>query len=187
MNKHRDLSTEARSAKVDLDSAVDQVAKGMVAVPDDPEMVARIISALPERSSRLGWLIPQFAVLGAIVIAAVVWSTRERPTSPAVLPSTQIAAATALPGVITPREPGTAFRTLPSEHPELSEPSEPTEPLEPLRFGSDFERSLPALEIADTLMVSDVTPSELPASPALELAPIGVPDLPLTAESFPPR
>jgi len=164
-----------------LDSAIDQVAKGMVAAPDDPEMVARLVSALPERSSRLGWLIPQCAALGAIVITAVVWSTRERPASPALLSSTQIAAAPALPGAITPREPGTAFRTLPSEHSELSEASEP------LRLGSDFERSLPALEIADTLIVSDVTPSELPASPALELTPIGVPDLPLTAESFPPR
>jgi hypothetical protein len=165
-----------------LDSAIDQVAKGMVVVPDDSEMVARIVSALPERSSRLGWLIPQFAALGAIVIAAVVWSTPERPASPAVLPSTQIAAAAALPGVITPREPGTAVRT-PSSEP--SEPSEPSDPLEPLR--SDFERSLPSLEIVDSLTVSDVTPSELPASPALELTPIGVPDLPLTAESFPPR
>jgi hypothetical protein len=187
MNKHRDLSTdlsaEARSAKVEarsakVDAAIDRTAARMVAVPDDPEMVARIIGALPERSSRRGWLIPQFAALGAIVIAAVVWSTRERPASPAVLPSTEIAPATALPGVITPREPGTAFRTLPSEHPE---------PSEPLPLSSDFERSLPSLEIADTLMVSDVTPTELPASPALELAPIGVPDLPLTAESFPPR
>ena len=87
-----------------LDSAIDQTAAGMVAVPDDPEMVARIVSALPERSARLGWLIPQFAALGAIVIAAVVWPTRERPALPAVLPSTQIAAA-ALPSVITAREP----------------------------------------------------------------------------------
>lgn len=162
-----------------LDAAIDHVAKRMVAVPDDPEMVARIVSALPERSSRLGWLIPQLAALGAIVIAAVVWSTRERPASPAVLPSTQIAATTVLPGVIAPREPGTVVRTQPLE------PLEPVEPLEPL--DTDFDRSLPALESVDSLMVSDVTPHELPASPALELAPIGVTDLPLTAESFPPR
>lgn len=171
----------------DRDAAIDQVARQMVAVPDDPEMVARIVSALPERSSRLGWLIPQFAALGAIVIAAVVWSTRERPASTVVLPSTQVATATALPRVITPRtpgtprEPGTVVRTQPLER------LEPMEPLEPLGLGSDFDRSLPSLEIVDSLMVSDLTPVELPASPALELAPIGVTDLPLTAESFPPR
>ena len=54
-------------------------------------------------------------------------------------------------------------------------------------MSSDFDRSLPALETVDALMLTDVTPRELPASPALELAPIGVTDLPLTAESFPPR
>ena len=165
----------------DLNSAIDHVARRMVAVPDDPEMVARIVSALPERSSRLGWLIPQLAALGAIVIAAVMWSTRERPALPAVLPSTPIASATSWPGVITAREPGTVARTQPLER------LEPVEPLEPLGLGSDFERSLPSLEVVDSLMVSDLTPHELPASPALELAPIGVTDLPLTAESFPPR
>ena len=177
MNTNRDIDR--------LDAAIDQTAARMVAVPDDPEMVARIVSALPERSSRLGWLIPQFAALGAIVIAAVVWSTRERPAVQALLPSTEIATATAFRGVVTSRDLGTireletVVRTQPLER------LEPVEPLEPL--GSDFDRSLPALETVDSLMVSDLTPRELPASPALELAPIGVSDLPLTAESFPPR
>lgn len=158
-----------------LDSAIDQVAGRMVAVSDDPEMVARIVSALPERSLRLGWLLPQVAALSALVIAALVWSTRERPASPAVLPSTQIAAATVFRGGITPRvpgtprEPGTAVRT------------EPLAPWNPGTLEPDFDRSLPAL------MVTELPPVELPASPALELAPIGVTDLPLTAESFPPR
>jgi hypothetical protein len=175
-------SGEAAKADRDLDSAVDHVAKRMVAVPDDPEMVARIVSVLPERSSRLGWLIPQFAALGLIVIAVVMWSTRERPASTAVLPSTQIATASALRGVITPREPGT---TREPGTVVRTQPVERLEPLEPLR--ADFDRSLPALESMDSLMVSDLTPRELPASPALELAPLGVTDLPLTAESFPPR
>ena len=162
----------------DLDSAVDHVAARMVAVPDDPEMVTRIISALPERSSRLGWLIPQLAALGALAIAAVVWSTRERPAAPALLPAIEIATVTEFPRVATAiepgtlQEPGTAFRTIPSE------PSQPSEPLSRL----DFERALPAIEAVDALMVSDVSPRELPAVPALTLAPIGVADLPLTAE-----
>ena len=36
-------------------------------------------------------------------------------------------------------------------------------------------------------VMSDVAPGELPATPALTLAPIEITDLPLTAESFPPR
>jgi hypothetical protein len=143
-------------------------------VPDDPEMVTRIVSALPDRSSRPGWLIPRFAALTAIVLAAVMWSTRERPAAPARLPSTPIATL-ALPPVVVAREPGTVVRTMPLELSELSEPSEPSEPLSP-----DFDRSLPAL------MVMELTPVELPASAALALAPIGVADLPLTAETFSP-
>lgn len=163
-----------------LDAAIDEAAARMVAVPDDNEIVMRIVCALPERSSRLGWLIPQLAALGAIAIAAVLWSTRERPVSPALLPSVEIAGVTAFPRVVSAREPGTV-RTQPSEPSELSEPSDAAQPLK-----SDFDRSLPALETVDALMVSDVTPRELPASPALVLAPIGVTDLPLTAETFPP-
>ena len=159
--------------KQDLDTAVDHVAARMVAVPDDPEMVTRIVSALPERSSRLGWLIPQLAALSALAIAAVVWSTREQPALSTVLPSAEIAAVAVFPSV-TAREPRTVVRTEPSE------PSEPWEPSEHL--GIDFERALPSIEAVDALMVSDVSPRELPAVPALTLAPIGVADLPLTAE-----
>lgn len=167
-----------------LDAAIDRTAARMVAVPEDPEMVTRIVSVLPDRSSRLAWLVPQFAALSAIVVAAVLWSTRERPEAPAPLPAVEIAGMTSLPGVITAQDPGT-HREPGTEPSEPFEPSEPSEPSEPLK--SDFERSLPALEIVGSLMVSDVTPSALPASPALELAPIGVADLPLTAESFPPK
>ena len=174
----RDLSRRSgEAAKADrLDTAIDHVAARMVAVPDDPDMTLRIVSALPERSSRLRWLIPQFAALGAIVIAAVVWSMREQPAIvPQVLPSTEIAAVAAFPSVAA-REPGTVLRTM------ALEPLEPLELLEP-----DFERSLPAIEAVDAMVVSDLTPREIPASPALVLAPIGVAELPLTAESFPPR
>lgn len=168
---------KAQTAQNDrLEAAIDQVAARMVAVPDDPEMALRIAGALPDRASRLGWLIPQLAALGAIVIAAVVWSMREQPAIVLqVLPSTEIAAVSAFPRVDA-SAPVTVVSTLPSE------PSEPPELSEP-----DFERSLPALEAVDALVVSDLTPRELPASPALVLAPIGVTELPLTAESFPPR
>jgi hypothetical protein len=157
--------------KTRLDSAIDHVAERMVAVPDDPDMAARIVSALPERTSPLRWLIPRFAALGAIAIAVAIWSTRERAAVPAVLPSTEIAAVTALPAVITPREP--ANQVMP--------PVERVEPLahfEPVGLGSDFDRSLPALEL------SAIGPESLPAVEALTLAPIEIGELPLTAETI---
>ena len=165
-----DRSAEARSAKVDLSDAIDQTAARMLAVADDPELATRIVAALPERSSRRGWLIPQFAALGAIVIAAVIWSTRERPEVPALLPSTEMATVMALPGGIAPREPGTPV-TPPLER---REPLEPLEALEP--FDSDFDRSLPALEVA---ALTEVAP--------LTLAPIEIGELPLMAETLSPN
>jgi hypothetical protein len=68
---------------------------------------------------------------------------------------------------------------------ERLEPLEPLERLEPLE--GDHERSLPAIHAMTALAVSDVTPAELPATPGLELAPIAITELPLTAESFPRR
>ncbi len=63
-----------------IDTAIDQVATRMVQVREDEDLALRIAAALPERSSRFGWLIPQFAVITAFAIAAVVWTTRETPT-----------------------------------------------------------------------------------------------------------
>jgi hypothetical protein len=163
----------------DVDSAIDHVAKRMVAVPDDPEMVARIVSALPERSSRLGWLIPQLAALGAIVIAALVWSTRERPALPALLPSTDVVIATAFRDVIAAREPGTPLRTQPLERLELLERLEP--------LGSDFDRSLPALDTLGALELTVIETRALPSAEALTLAPIEIGELPLTAETISPN
>ena len=156
-----------------LDTAIDHVAARMVAVQDDPDMTLRIVSALPERSSRLGWLVPQFAAFGAIVIAAVVWSMRERPAIvPQLLPSTEIAAVTAFPRV-TAREPATVPGTVPVE---------PVEPLEPLELlDPDFERALPSLEL------SAIGAESLPAVAALTLAPLEIGELPLTAETISPN
>ena len=159
----------------DVETAIDHVAAKMVAVKEDPELVTRIVGALPDRS-RFTWLIPQFAALSAIAIAAVMWSMRERPAT-AVLPSIELATAAPFRAVAIAREPGTM-----REPETLREPgTQPLERLEPLQpLAPDFERSLPPL------MVTELTPVELPESPGLVLAPIGVADLPLTAD-FPPR
>ena len=157
--------------KLNLDTAIDHVAARMVAVPDDPEMVTRIVHALPDRSSRLGWLIPQLAALSAIVLAAVVWSIREQPATP-VLPSGEIA-AWAVPSIVVAHDPGT-FRTLGTLRTQPSEPAEPPEPPEAREaLAIDFDRSLPPLEVA-----------ALTLAPIEVLAPIEIGELPLTAETI---
>ena len=178
------MNTNDDGAKVDrLDGAIDQVAARMVAVRDNPEIMMRIVSALPERSSRLGWLMPRLAALSAIAIAAVVWSTRERPAVAPLSSSAEIATVAAFPGGIAarepgiPREPGTVVRTMPSK---------PLGATELLSSGSDFDRSLPALEALNALELAVIEPRELPATETLTLAPIDIGELPLTAETISP-
>jgi hypothetical protein len=166
----RKAQTAQTAPNDQLDAAIDQVAARMVAVPDDPDLTLRIVSALPERSSRLGWLIPQLTALGLLAVAAVLWSMRGQPVAPTVLRSTGIAAIAAFPSV-TARAPerGTPVRTVgtqPSEPPEL-----------PALPELDFDRALPALEL------SVIGPQALPATEALMLAPIEISALPLTAET----
>jgi hypothetical protein len=188
-----------------LDAAIDQVAARMVAVPDERELTLRIVTALPERTSRLRWLMPQLAAIGAIVIAAIVWTTRnDRSSEISMLRSSAGRPMIGLASPVTANEPGTALRTMPLESAYARDHArelrrdravaasgreggrlEPLEPLEPLE--GDHERALPAIEAVSALVVSDLTPRALPATPALELAPIAISDLPLTAESFPPR
>jgi hypothetical protein len=169
------MNDKRGSAKVDrLDAAIDHVAARLVAVDDDPDLALRIASALPDRSSRFGWLIPQLAAFSAIAIAAVVWSLAEQPASVAVLPSTDMEALSAFPPA-TVREPGTALRTTPLER---MEPVEPVELLEPSAV--DFERALPALEL------SAIGLEALATAEPLALSPIEIGELPLTAETIAP-
>lgn len=175
---------KAQTAQDDqLDAAIDHVAARMVAVPDDPDMLLRIASTLPPRSSHLGWLIPQVAALSVIVVAAVWWSMGEQLTAPAVLPSTVIAGFSVPPGV-SARGPEREPEPEPEPEPrtsrtKLSEPPAPSEPPEPLR--SDFDRALPALEL------SVIGPAPLAIAESLTLAPLEIGELPLTAEAVVPN
>jgi hypothetical protein len=162
-----------------IDTAIDQVAARMTAVPDDDQLTQRIVASLPERSSRFSWLIPQFAAIAVFAIAAVVWTLRG-PATPLLLPSSDVVTVMAVPNPVVAREPGTALRTQPLER------LEHLEPVEPLG-GADFERSLAPIEAMSALVMSDMDPDALPGSPALVLAPIAITELPLTAESFSPR
>jgi hypothetical protein len=167
--------------KVDrLDAAIDHVAARMVAVPDDDEMTRRIVSALPERTSGWRWLVPQLAAIGAIVLAALVWTTRQStPPAVAALPSSGVSPTIELASAVA-REPGTAVRTMPLERLELLERMEPAVPVASV----DHERALPALEASSSLSVPDAQTSEIALPEAIGLAAIEIADLKLTAESF---
>ena len=173
-----------------LDSAIDQVAAQMVAVPDDGDLTLRIVSALPERTSRLRWLIPQLAAIGAIVIAVWVWTTRNESTPAiAMLPSSAGTPMIALANPVAAHEPGTALRTMPLERLEPLEPLERLEGMEPPVSGAslDHERALLPIEAVAALVVPSVSPVEIPATELLTIAPIAIRDLPMTAEFFSPQ
>src|SRR5688500_7053283 len=126
------VSAEARRASVDrLDSAIDQVAARIMQVRDDEELALRIAGALPGRSSRFRWLLPQLAAVAAFAIAAVVWTMRDTAT-PSLLPLTAVVAVMAVPNSVAAVSPGTASRTKPSE------PVEPVEPLDSQPLEGDF-------------------------------------------------
>lgn len=182
-----------------LDAAIDHVAKRLVAVPgNEAELTQQIISVLPDRSSRLRWLIPQFVALGAIVIAAFAWTTRDESPTQASRPSghqaigpsgpqgpvativsaSPLAPLSPLASSMTNQNP--FFRTQPSE------PSEPQEPPEPLRESSDFDNSLPPIAPMNALALSDVTLRAIEAPAAIELAPIEISEIPTPAD-VPPR
>ena len=168
-----------------IDDAIDQVAARLVAVPgNDAELSQRIISALPERTSRLRWLIPQLTALAAIAIAAIVWTSRlDHPTPPA-LPSAALNTRTTLATAITANSPVT-FGTHGTFGTPGTQPLEPLEPLEPLDR-PDFDRALPALETIAALAISDVSTSDIAAPLSIGPAPIEIIEIPMTAD-FPPR
>jgi hypothetical protein len=158
------------------DSAIDQVAARLVAVPDHHDQLAqRIVSALPDRSSRLRWLIPQFAAIAAVALAIFVWTRTARPPVPAVLPSSAVTAMGALASVVNATAPGTpSFRSRPLEHARVAELSESSR--------SDFERALPALASVASLVMREVGVADLDPMPLSEPASISIPDLKLSAE-----
>jgi hypothetical protein len=164
-----------------LDAAIDAVSKRLVDVPADADLAMRIVQSLPDRHSRARWLVPQLAAASAIVIALVVWNTREQASLPLpVLPSIAVNGFGA-PAAIEPLSPGTHA----NPEPVRTQPLvlvEPVEPLEPPR--GDFERALPAVGELSRLEISDIAPGELPAAGALTLPSIDIGVLPLTADAL---
>lgn len=170
-----------------LDHAIDRVAQRLTHVDDSPEFAQRIVAALPERTTWFGWLtqswVPRLAMV-VVIAGAAVWLVHRGPaaTHSTLGPVTSIAQPEVTPNPVVvagvepePRTLGTVG-TKPLEPLEPTEPTEPTEPLEPR---PDFERSLVALD------VESLTPVDLPAGRSIDFAPLALPDLPLTSETFP--
>lgn len=158
-----------------LDRSIDAVAKKLVDVREDAELATRIASALPERRSRLVWLLPQLGAAAAIVMAAVVWFNREAPATPETT-----MAMVPLRAAVDAVEP---FRPVEPLAPVVPVRIRPLQPLERL----DHERALPAVEAPGVLAFSDLAPRDLPNVAPLTLPSLEIGELPLTGESFPPR
>ena len=181
-----------------LDTAIDHVTARMLAVPDDREVTLRILAALPDRSSPVRWLLPRFAPIGAIAIAALVWTTRTGPVPLiATRPSAAVGGMSGLANAVAADEPlesasaRNSAGELRRDHAVAAfgregGPLEPLAPLEPLLFVADHDRALPAIEALAALSVDEVAPTSIAASPLLSLAPIEIVELPMTAD-FPPQ
>jgi len=185
MNINRDLSAEARSAKVDrLDESIDRVAARMTRVEENHALASQIINALPERSIWSGWLFhswaPRLAMVAILVTAGIVWNTRR---SEPITPSPLLIASA--PAISTPT---TFMAAVPELEPNRTKPMEPLELLEPVEPARpDFDRSLPSIAAVASLELDSLAPVSLPEDAPLTLKPLEIADLPLTADSISPR
>lgn len=171
-------------SRVDLDQAIDRVAKRLTHVGDDPHFSERVVTALPGQATWFGWLTqswaPRLAMVAIVAGTAAFWNARHvTEVTPAQPPLASVAYVdwSQLVGAAVAREPLALVRTMPLER---------LEPLEPLAR-LDHERSLPSIEAPSAVEIAALSAGDLPAESALSLAPIVITDLPLTAESFPQR
>ena len=179
----RDLSGVARSAKEDLEKAIDRVAARLTHVDEDASLASRIVAALPARNPWLEWLVHSWAPRLAVVLAIIVASGLmvNRTTMPnSEVPREVVAMAPTTSPVSVEPEPD---RTTPSERLERLEPLEPVEQMMPL----DHEFSLPAIPAAAALNIAAPAPESLTVDGPLTIELLEIADLPLTFESFSPR
>jgi hypothetical protein len=170
--------TDQRNA---LDANIDRVAARLVDVRDDAELTARIISALPDRTS--GWWrwMPQVGAACGVVLVIVFWTTREASRPEPVAPMREWPPLRAALDPVEPYRPAESASAR-GRRGELQR-DKPVEPLVPV----DFERSLPAMSEPRSIELDALTTGVLPTVPGLELSPLAVSELPMTAELFIPR
>lgn len=189
-----------------LDDAIDRIAARMTNLEDDAALAGHIVAALPERSARSWrWLMPRLAVgtFAALTVAVVLRPFYDGPTGvgPAKAGHHSGSVTAAEPGhhsdSATAPEPGHRTAGIgpakPGHHSASVDPRGVSVVYAFRRTSSgtmvdrpDHEFSLPAIEAVAALAVDALTPSELASEPGVELEPLVIADLPLTAE-FPPR
>lgn len=166
-----------------LDDAMDHVVARMVRIEEDDTLASRIVSALPERNTWFGWLshswAPRLAMIAMVVAVGLVWGNRGQienaPIEPPLASAQPMTALAPLVASVREAEPD---RTMPLEH---------LEPVEPMELVNDFERSLDAIAAPDALVLQSLAPPSLTEDAPLTLEPLVIADLPMTAESLPPR
>lgn len=162
----------------DLDLAIDVVAKRLTHVEDDQIFAAKIVAALPERTTWFGWWMPRLA--GAAILLAVVLASVRLPFG---VSSTKVATNVPQPPdgrstnvqrsfgerstVVAANVPANDLGTLDErssnvQRTRVKRPSNESSNVLP----SDHEFSLPAL----------------PGAASIELAPLAIADLPLIGE-----
>jgi hypothetical protein len=165
-----------------LDQAIDQVAARLTRVDDDPGFASRIAEALPERRSRVRWLIaPALAGLAAFVLAVIQTNVPDRP--PASIPESVPAAirkdVQAMVQTAVPEK-------LPSNVRRRARSNDGTN-IRATDRSSDHEFSLAPIDRPGDLVIGSVAPRSLVPELPLNVEPLEIADLPVTSELFSPR
>lgn len=160
---------------VELDPAIDAVAKQLTRVEDDPHLASRIAMSLPERSAAsFGWWALRLAMIAVMIAAGIVWGNRagSDPRGAEPLAASNVALA-----------PAPLMAAVAELEPNRTQPVEPLEPLEPLEPAApDHEFGLTPVAPPLELGIAALTPRDLPAERPLTIAPLALSELPLSAD-----
>lgn len=167
----------------DLDPAIDVVARRLTHVEDDQLFAAKIVAALPERTTWPGWWMPRLAGLvvlagAAIVLAAVLTSVR----LPFDVSSTNVA-TNAQSNMSSNERRTIAERPSDVRRTSVERPSdvhrtrvERLQRVDSVEPAADHEFSLPSLDVESLPFLG------LPEAASIALAPLAIADLPLAGE-----
>ena len=175
------MSDHARNP---LDQQIDRVAARLVSVDHHDAIVKRIVAGLPERNQRSGWLAvlaPQAALAAALIVAAVVWTTREHEQDIEPLLAPLVAGVTALEGPVQ-------YAPVPGSGAPVAPRLAARRVIEGAPIAvADHERSLAPIDAPVALEVAALASPSLPDEAFVVLAPIVLTELPLSGEAISPR
>ncbi len=176
-------------ARDPLDQAIDRVAARMISVEaTNVATVEQLVARLPERSGSGGWLrvlAPQAAVAAALIVAALVWTTRNREhvvPGPVTVPPLADAGLAARDVPVVPA-------TAPGMDARIATAGVAVRRVTPAAapLPADHERSLAPVEAPAPLEVVSLALPSRPEEAFVVLAPIVLTELPLSGESISPR